>query len=597
MNRDTPQALLQEALAHHQAGRLDEAAALYGQVLEAEPEHPDALHLSGALRYQAGDLEAASALVGKAVTVAPKVADYHNTLGLVLTERGQAQEAVAELREAVGCEPGHVEAHYNLGNALMTCGEAVAAEASYRQALALHPGFTAAHNNLGRLLAEMDRLEEAEAALGEALKLAPGYAPAHYNLGRLEEQRENFSAAENGYRRALELNSGYVEAHNNLGNVLRLQGRLAEAKESFNRALELRPSYSEAFSNLGMIHMAEGEVDQAEQVFRQAITLGPDNANAHHNLALALLMMERFEEGWEEYEWRWKKPNVPNREFPQEVWKGEPLNGKTLLVWAEQGLGDEIRFAGMVPEIMEKGASVILESEPRLVPLFARSFPGVTCVAKSSPPAPGLLSEDIDFQTSAGGLCRYLRPDLESFPQGEGYLRADPDQTRALRERYKEENERVLVGISWGSINKMRPWKGIPLMEWRPVLEVPGIAFVDLQYGDTEAEHAAVRAETGIELLYDESIDPLEDMDAFAAQVAAMDLVVSVGNSTVEVAGALGVPVWTFVSFDSHWVWMREREHSLWYPGMRLYRQSARGDWESVINRVAGELEKMAESP
>ncbi|MBL6934213.1 MAG: tetratricopeptide repeat protein [Alphaproteobacteria bacterium] len=561
MTTDSPQELLQQAAAHHQAGRLAEAEALYSQILETEPENPDALHLLGVCAYQSGRLDEAQETIARAIEINPDAEAYYGNLGLVLKDQEKLDEAEEVLRKA----------------------------------LALNPKALGAGINLGLVLQAGDRIEEAEETLRRTITAHPQDAKAQSALAGVLMECHKPAEAETAFRRALELEPGNAAFHNSLGVALLAAGDAEAARESFLAAITIKPEFITAHNNLGNAFKALGDPEKALAVYEKAIEIDPGNAELHQNFNLALLLTGRLKEGWAEYEWRWRHKDATYRPYPQPKWDGSPLEGKTILVWGEQGIGDELLFTSMIPDLMKSGAKVLLECKPRLKSLFSRSFPNVTCVVRANPPAQELLSDDVDFHIPAGSLCQFLRPDLESFPKHEGYLTADPERTASLRTGYGGEGS-FLVGITWHSKNKTSPEKSLSLESWRPVLEVPGVTFVNLQYGDTAAERAAFTAETGIKILHDEEIDPLTDMDAFAAQVAAMDLVISIANTTITTAGALDVPGWALVPFESDWVWMLDREDNPWFPSLYLYRQSARGDWGSVIKRVAQELRHKVEA-
>ena len=264
-----------------------------------------------------------------------------------------------------------------------------------------------------------------------------------------------------------------------------------------------------------------------------------------------------------------------------------------MLVWGEQGVGDEILFAGMVPDLIEAGAKVVLECDPRLVPLFERSFPGVGYLARGA--AGARLEGTFDYQIPSGSLGRWLRPDLKAFPKRTALLAADEPRRDALRRKYLEAGGEFLVGLAWRSKNpRIGGLKSMRLSDLAALFDVPGARFVDLQYGDTADERAALTKATGKTLLHDDGIDQMADLDAFAAQVAAMDLAVSVSNTTVHVAGALGVPAWVMLSTAPMWRWMSDAEGSPWYPSVRLFRQARRGDWADVVKRIRAALEAFA---
>lgn len=304
-------------------------------------------------------------------------------------------------------------------------------------------------------------------------------------------------------------------------------------------------------------------------------------------------MRGNFGTAWEEYEARWEYDAAP-REFPQPVWDGSPLDENSLLIFAEQGVGDEIMFASCVAEMVARTGKCCIECDARLVKLFSRSFPLAKVVArpknKSLPVDPATL--ECDWQIAMGSLPRFIRRSEADFPRHRRYLVADASQVDNWRARLAALGTGLKVGISWRGGHKphVQQRRSISLDQWRPVLQTPGVQFVNLQYGDCAAELSAFEKKSGIRVHTWPDVDPLSDLDGFSAQISALDLVISVDNSTVHFAGAVGTPVWGLLHFSPNWRWMLEREDSIWYSSLRLFRQSALGDWAGVIGRVAREM-------
>jgi hypothetical protein len=406
---------------------------------------------------------------------------------------------------------------------------------------------------------------------------------------------------------AILLKPDFAEAYNNLGIVLSQQGDLEKSQDYYREALRYQPRFPEPLINLGNVCCLQGQLPAAISYYQQALDLNPNHPDAHWNWAHILLMQGQLEQGFKEHEWRWKR-NKP-RPFPYPCWDGSPLQDQTILLWGEQGVGDEILFASLVPEVLTSSKGCWIECEARLVPLFSRSFPQAEVIARTNPVDPRLLEAPIQVQSSLGSVARWTRLQEEAFPAHQGYLQAAPEQVQTCRQRYRSLGNDLVVGISWYSSNKLKHLP--PLADWQPILQVPGITFVNLQYGDRSAELASLRQQAGIEIYSDTTIDSLQSLDDFAAQVAAMDLVISISNTTVHMAGALGVPVWTVLSWipETRW-WMLDRQDNPWYPSMRLFRQAhpqhgyhaaagtstvstrfmdqqESGDWTALIEQVA----------
>ncbi|CAA7626517.1 Tfp pilus assembly protein PilF (modular protein) [Candidatus Terasakiella magnetica] len=619
------------AMAHNNLGnalidlaRLEEAETSYRRALKIKPDYAEALCNLGNALKDLGRLEEAKTSFCRALEIKPDFAEAHNNLGNALKDLGRLEEAEASYRSALEVKPNFAMAHNNLGNALKDLGRLEEAEASYRSALEIKPDYAMAHNNLGNVLIDLGRLEEAETSCRSALEIKPDLVEVYCNLGNALKDLGRLETAEASYRRALEIKPDFAEAHNNLGNVLINLGRLKEAETSYRRTLEIKPDFAGAHNNLGNALIDLGRLEEAEASCHSALEIKPNFAEVYSTLAHALLDLWQLEaaktaclralavsphlqqarlnlalilfalgemtEAWGHYEARWhcveKGSFSPPRPFPQPRWQGEDLRGRCILVWGEQGIGDELVFFALLPELIRRGARCIVESDPRLQPLLARSFPAVETVERSHPPNPRCLAPDIDFQMPAASLAALLRPSLDGFQPLLPYLTPDPALVAAFRQAY---GSGCLIGISWWSQNKrLGPRFSIPLSIWRPLLETKGCRFVSLQYGDRKAEIA----DSGLPLVVDDSVNPLTDLDRFAAQMAAMDLVISIDNSTVSMATALGKPVWNLVNTVPDWRIGQTGDTSPWHPTMRLFRQSDPGAWDPVVAKAAEALLK-----
>jgi len=537
---------MQLAVRNHQAGRLAEAEKIYRQVLVRQPNHPDALHMLGVIAQQAGRLDSAIELIQQAITIKPGVADYHNNLGAAFFARGRFDEAISVLRAAIRLKPDLADAHYNLGNVLGEMGLFDEAISALRRAIQLRHGYAEAYNNLGNLLRENGNLEEAAAALRQAIQHKPDFA----------------------------------EAHNNLGNVLRDKGSYDEAIAAHSHALRLKPEYADAYNNLGSAFAAAGRFDEATESLHRAIRLKPDFAEAHFNLAHILLLKGDFHRGWQEYEWRLRcaNPRSKRREFIQPRWDGTALNGRTILLHAEQGLGDAIQFVRYASMVSARGAAVIVECQPELVRLF-QTLSGVERVVAQNQALPHfelhcpMLSLPLSFNTSP-----------ETVPVTVPYLKAAEDLSLAWATRLLPFGERK-VGIVWAgsSVHKNDRNRSLSLSQFGPLARAGGITFHSLQKGDAARQASA--APKGMKVI--DHSEELGDFADTAALIANLDLVIAADTAVAHLAGALGKPVWVLLPFVPDWRWMLDCPDSPWYPTMRLFRQKSFGDWAGVIEEVS----------
>jgi Flp pilus assembly protein TadD len=475
----------------------------------------------------------------------------------------------------------------------MKLGRLDKAVTACRQAIHLQGDFKEAYNNLGLALKKKGELGNAVASYEKAVNLDPEYAEALSNLGMVLIAQDRFKEAVGNLQKAVSLVPDSAEFRDNLGIFFNRQGRFEEAVCASEQAIAMRPSCVEAHNNLGTALMELGRFPDANNAFEKAIAIDPECAEAHHNRSLVLLLRAQFEQGWAEYEWRWRHAgfSTPLRPFSQQWWNGSVEGVAKLLVWAEQGIGDEVQFSGLIRHILSQGIDVVVECDRRLVPLLRRSFPGTIVVERSDPPASLLKDPSITHQIPMVSIPRVLGLSPNSMCFQNPFMVPDEKQRDRFRSEYKVDGAPVLVGISFRSGNSQEGSKrSIGLECWGPILKVGGARFVNLQYGECSRQLQAAYERFGVEVLKDERIDPLRDLESFTAQVAAMDLVISVDNSTVHFAGALGVKVWTMLPTTPDWRWGLEGDRTRWYPTMRLFRQAERGEWKPVISRVAREL-------
>ena len=590
---------LNQAVALHQAGKLPKAEQLYQQVLADNPRNSDALHLLGVIAYQVGKHEISVNLITNAIEIDSQQVEAYNNLGIVFKEQGKLEESVQAHHKAIEIQPDHAEAHYNLGDTYQKQGKLEESIQAYYKAIEIQPNYVEAYNNLGIALKEQGELELAIQAYHKAIEIQPNYVEVYNNLGIALKGQGELELAIQAYHKAIEIQPNYAEVHYNLGNAYQEQKKLELATQVYHKAIEIQPNYAEAHNNLGNAYQEQGELELAIQAYHKAIEIQDDFAEAHNNLGQILLLLGYFRQGWEEYEWRWQCRNfsIGQRNFPQPLWNGSNLQGKSILVWAEQGIGDEIMFANLLDSLKKISSHIIVECEIRLVAFFQRSFPETQFVPRENPPNSRLLNSNIDYQVPIGSLGQWLRPDEDSFKQNrQSYLTTCTDKSEQIKKRYQSlAADSILIGISWkstGAKQKQTLSKSTTLKDWTSILSQQGCCFINLQYGDIEPELEQFQEETGLKIYCDQEIDALQNLDDFATQVSALDLVVSTSNTTAHIAGALGKRVWTLLPYMPNWRWMLNRNDTLWYPHMRLFRQNTIGDWRDVFQRVALALEQ-----
>jgi len=370
------------------------------------------------------------------------------------------------------------------------------------------------------------------------------------------------------------------------------RGQLGDAELLYRRILADEPGHLDVMHLLGHLLTLQGRPGEAVDMLQQVTARDPKSAPAHFNLSLALLMAGDLARGWREYEWRFEQSGVPpRRNFAHPVWQGESLAGKSILVWGEQGIGDQIWFAGLLPELIERARRCTLLCAPKLVTLFARSFPDAHVTAQFN----ATNSADVfDVQVAEGSAARWLRPTLASFPNRPGYLVADPERVAYWRERFTEIGGGLKVGFCWRSSNQI----GVRLLEysrlsqWGPIFGVPGVHFVNLQYDECMGELDQARSEFGVTLHHFPEVDMFDDLDESAALMKALDLVISVPTAVIAQAAALGIPCWQMCR-GVDWSALGA-EHHPWYPTMKCFRCTWEQPWSVIIDPITSELRRVA---
>lgn len=624
---EAPGARHNRAQALFALGRVAEARAELDAVVSAQPDLHAAWNLLGSVLAAQGDSKAEQAY-RRALMLRPDHPETHYNLGVFFLDTGRLDEAIACNRKAIALRANFVAAHNNLANALRARGRLEEALTHYGQAVRLEPRFADGWSNYGVALREAGRVEEAIPALERAVGLAPHAWSAISNLGvaylarnRFEEavacQRKalelkpdsaevlshlgnalagtaRWEEAEACYRQAIQKAPAYAEAHNNLGTLRMERGDVAGAAASFRNALELRPGYADATNNMGFLLQEEGRIDEAIEIYRRARAADPRNARAGYNLGIVLVSRFEFTEGWELCELRCDTvpPVTPRRPFAVPRLEREPRAGERIAVWREQGVGDQILYSTLLPELAQRAAGFVVEVDRRLVPAFRRAHSDWTVVA---PEESAAAFSGCDAHIPLGSLPRLFRPSLASFAaQPRALLAADPGRARAFREELDRTvaapKPPPLVGISWRSFQpsvrgELGKRKSATLASFLGLS--PGARLLDLQYGDTDAEREEF-ARAGGRLARLEGLDLFNDLDGLIAAIEACDVVVTTSNLTAHLAGSIGkrtLLVFLNARPPFHY-WSSPDERSLWYPSVEIVTAPGLDTWERALARV-----------
>ena len=579
MSDGTPTELIDEAIALFREGRMSRVRRVLGRVLEHDRDNADALHLLGIVDIQRGALLTGAELISKAIEIDGENSAYHNNLAGAFSDLRRFGEAEEHFQRAVEIKPDYADAYYNFGNLFRLQGKFEEALEKYRLAIEHAPVNALAYNNVATVLVELGRIEAAEQAYQDALELFPDDGSLHNNLGTLFKVQNRLVDAERAFRKVLELNPDNPDGLRNLAATVKDLGDVEEGERLCLKALELNPGDAIALDTLGNIYMAQGRVDDALERYGTALNIIPDFAPIHGNRAMALLLKGDYEKGWQEYEWRWQSATYPatKRDFPEPRWDGSPLDGRTLLLHAEQGFGDTLQFVRYAGLAAERGGKVMVGCQPELVRLL-ETVDGVDRV---------VTGEDIpafDCHAPLMSLPGLFGTTVEAIPADIPYLYPDAGLTKAWEKRFRDAPG-LKVGLVWRgnpeqAVNRVR---SCPPELLAPLARVPGVSLFGLQKD----------ADPAPEWLTDLGGE-LGDFADTAAAMSQLDLVISICTATAHLAGALGRPLWIPLAFAADWRWLRDRDDSPWYPTARLFRQTERGDWQDVMARIAAALGRLA---
>lgn len=584
----TPAALCQAGFAHLRAGRLAEAELCCQQALTLDEQHPDALHLLGVLCFHAQQPDAAVEWIGRAVRQAPK-AEYLLSLATVLERQGRLEDARQHYSEALSLRRDDAGLWNHLGNLLWQLERKDEAAQHLQQALKLNPQYWEAAHNCGMLLLELGRHADAINCFDIAEKLTPSAALYQMRAVCLSAV-SRFEDAEADYEKSIALDPSLAETHNNLGLLHWRFDRLEQAFACFDRALALRPDFHAVLNNKAVVLLHLQLLDEAFATLQRSLAAAPNDAQTLFYLATLQLLTGDFERGWRAREARWRLPSVGlvHRGFSQALWRGDQsLEGKTVLLHSDEGLGDAIQFARYAPMVAALGAKVILEVEPPIQQCLGGITGVAECVGRSSTPA-------FDLHCPLGTLPLAFGTRLDTIPFTQGYIPAPPAvRVKAWQDRLEGRlgpHNRFRVGLVWAGNpdHKNDHNRSMSLRTLAPLLGCD-VQFVSLQKGVRDQDRAFLDERSDIVDLTEQ----LTDFSETAALMSCLDLVISVDTSVVHLAGALGTPVWTMVPFNPDWRWLLNRDDSPWYRSMRLFRQPKRGDWASVVGDARRELESL----
>ena len=626
-----------------QKGKISEALVATKRCTELAPDNAESHNNLGTIQQELGMLEIAEASYKKAITLNARFAMAYNNLGLVQREIGKLEVAEESFLQSLAIQPAYFDAYNNLGSVQKQLGKLAEAEESYKRAIKIKPNIATTHNNLGYILQAQRKQEEAEASYKRAIALNCNFPEAHNNLGLLFQNQGKLQEAHDHFNKVIMLEPKNVIAHLNLGILHRDMGQLEKSQTRLKLAKELKPDDPIIFNNLGITLFDQNKLNEAKVCYETALSLNPSCSPAYMNLAIYFkrikqfknarsyfkksleadpnfidakvgmswidLTLKNFRRGFELFENRHHKSRsyrvtpLPKIFSPQ--YTGTNLNrdlkGKHLLILPEQGIGDEVMFSSVLHELesLKKNSlqiKITLVCDKRLVDLYNRSFKFLTAIPKDPEHSYHHLDNEIDYWIFNGSLPKFFRLTCEDFDAPIPYLRANENCYKEWKKRYSLLNHTINIGISWrgGLAAKSRADRSLDLDQLLPVLTKASqnANLINLQYGEHTSEIEEFTKRSGIPIHDWEDSNPLKDVESFIAQIKALDLVLTIDNSTAHFAGALGKKTHLMLPFDQDWRWGEESTNSYWYSkNLTLFRQKSLGNWSTVIQSIREALD------
>lgn len=534
---------------------------MFATVLQKKPDHSSALYYLGFIAYLSKQYDRAEKLIARALQLDPGNPKYHCHFGLLAIGQGKYQMAVDHLKIAIEIKPDYADALLNLSAAYFHLSQ-------YQQSIAYSR---------------------------KNLQIQPDNAKAYHNIGKCLCNLHDFSGSIQNFERSLEIDPMYVPSYSGLAATYFELKNLEAVSMYCMKAIELDPNHANAFLHLGIACQEQGNLAAAETFMLHAAALAPEDYITHWNISLLMLAMGKLDLGWKGYECRWKlqkELGIQMQHYPYPWWQGEPMPDKTLLIWWEQGIGDQIMFANMLEDVLTRFKKCIISCPEKLLALLTRSFPAAHFVPREDEQQLDALRNTIDLQSPLGSLARWLRPTVASFPKKQYYLIPDEQRVTYWRNRLAELGAGLKVGICWRSSNVSggRQFYCTQIAQWDAIFAVHGVHFVNLQYDECQAELKQAQQLFGTTIHAYPEVDLLNDLDESAALTKALDLVIAIPTTSAILAAAVGVSSWMMAS---GFTWQKfGTPENCWYATSRYFMHQWDKRWEALLAEVADELKK-----
>ena len=580
-------------LSYFQNKQYVNAEKLALSITKKYPSHQYAWKILAAVFEQTDRVSDALLANQQALKIEPDDPEAHLCLGNNFNLLGRMKEAELSYKQSIKLDANYFQAYYNLGFILKKMQRLEESASNYRQAIKLKPDFPQGYYNLGLTLIELNSLDEALKNLKKAIKLKPNYFQAFFNLAiinRILGQREE---ALTNLKHTITLNPKHVRSYNVLGITLAELGLYEEAIASFQEAILLDPKYEDAYNNLGNSFKELGRFDEALESYKKAIELDPDNPENLNNFGRFLMLINNFKEAFKFMEWRLKMEElnfIPLKTLKPR-WHGD--DKKKIFLLKEQGIGDQIMFSSMIPEIYDNADKLIVECDHRILPIFQRSLPNNI---KYITDRMEVSDNEYDCQIPIGSLPLHFRKELIDFKKSsKGWLKADQEKVKNIRQNIIQNKSKKIIGVSWrtSSLLTNSHLRNIALAKILEPLKNLDLIFVNLQYGDVSNEIDNLRSEYGVEVLEIPGLDLFSDIDSLAALISACDYIISIDNLNSHFAGALGVKTMLLLPKVADERWGLEPNKTYLYDSLVLYRQSSYNDWNETLKKIKTDIQNL----
>ena len=577
-------------------GRVEEAIESYTKAISLKPDYVQAYTNLGVLYKDNEKYENAIKMFTKAKDLQPNHQNSYYNLALIKNEQGLSEEAIELFFKVLELNSEHNDAKIYATRICNELGIKLHEEGKYKSAIkyfklltVLHPSASFGFYNMGNTYLELEDFENAKPFFIKTLEMEPKHEMALANLGETYRKLGKIEKSLSCHNKAIKINPENPKNYYNIAITFWEAERTKEAEENYRKAILLDPKHIGSYHNLALIHQYRGQIKEGLSIAKEVLKFETNHPDINHSIGVMSLQIGLLAEGWKYNEYRWKTSPLNKLTWPlqdKSIWKGE--KGKRVAVWKEQGLGDQIIFLSLVPEVKEMCDTLSVFIDPRLQSLCKRTMPDIHFIADEK----ALNSEDCDFHLPIQSLGGLIRNDISDFDRTvRGYLKADPVRVEAIRKELKLKNKTV-IGISWKSFKVLNVLKkSVQLKDMERIFSGLDVVLVNLQYGDVEDEIREFKEATGIDVVQCASVDNREDLDGLAALIEVCDLVISTSNVTVHLAGALAKETWVLLHYVSVYYWLEERKDSIWYPSLSLYRQPTLDDWDSVYVSIRKDLE------